>query len=105
MPWNIAIPEACDGIAGEHAAEEKPCPVGDDYSQEDVAAVASSRAVEEAEVEQEDGDFGERQALAISHHADVQRLNGISCQEASRKAARHTTRESWTSCPEREDSL
>jgi hypothetical protein len=43
--------------------------------------------------------------LAISHHADVQRLNGISSQEASRKAARHTTRESLTSCPEREDSL
>lgn len=103
MPWNTAIPEACDGIAGEHAAEEKPCPVGDDYSQEDVAAVASSRAVEEAEVEQEDGDFGERQALAISHHADVQRderivdvlsregrfalTQGKSCFETSRNTA------------------
>ena len=92
MPWNTLIPEACNGIAGEHAAEEKPCPIGDDYSQEDVAAVASSRGVEKAEVEEEDGDFGERQALAISHHGDVQRLSGINSREAFGKATRRTTR-------------
>jgi hypothetical protein len=92
MPWNIPIPEACDGEAGEHAAEEKPCPIGDDYSQEDVAAVASSRAVEKAEVEEEDGDFGERQALVISQCADVQRLDGISSRKAFEKAARRTRR-------------
>lgn len=92
MPWNTLIPEACDGIAREHAAEEKPCPIGDDYSQEDVAAVASSRSVEKAEVEEKNGDFGERQALAISHDGDVQRLNGINSREAFGKATRRTTR-------------
>jgi hypothetical protein len=88
MPWNTLIPEACDRIAGEYAAEEKPCPIGYDDSQEDVAAVASSRVVEKAEVEEEDGDFGERQALAISHYGNVERLNGISSQEAFGKATR-----------------
>lgn len=75
MPWDTAVPEAGNRYAWEDAAEEQPCPVGNYDAEEDVAAIASSRGVEEAEVEEQDGDFGEGEALTVGEDAEVERLD------------------------------
>jgi hypothetical protein len=71
------IPEPGNGYAGEYAAEKEPCSIGYYDAEKNVAAVAYSRGVEEAEVEEEDGDFGEGEAHAVGEDAEIERLEGV----------------------------
>lgn len=77
VAWNLSIPELRNGDAGEDAAEEEPCSVGDDDSEEDVAAISCSRGVEEAEVEKKDGYFGEGEAEVVGQDAEVEWLGRL----------------------------
>jgi len=74
MSRNPFIPVASNGPTRKYAAQDEKRTIWDHDDEEDVAAVTRSRALENAEVEEEDGNFDEDQSRVVAEDAEVEWL-------------------------------
>ena len=95
------VPEAFNGPTEEDAAQDEKRAIENYDADEDVAAISNSRAVEEAQIEEEDGNFDQDEGGVVCENAEVEGLKNDNYYRGDRvRLLEHTWRNLTISHPE-----